>query len=213
MSPIRAVAAIAPIVDAVAALHATHRVHRDVKTKNIFLRHNGDLVLGDLGSVLDLTKERLTDYSSPLSKHWIPPWSPSDMNTYEQDVYMLAKVLYVMVFGDKTVQPGFIGRHLKQVEWLQDSKWASFHELLLTHIVGDGAGILGARPPPSSPESFATVFYAWGNRQRECCGLGAAAAKARTSFSESSCRLLRQKHVSSRFIFVPSNSTIRAACR
>jgi len=43
---LRTLQRLRPIVEATAILHARNLVHRDIKPKNIFVKENGDLVLG-----------------------------------------------------------------------------------------------------------------------------------------------------------------------
>lgn len=109
--PHKALIALRPIVEAIAAIHKAHHVHRDIKTKNIFCRGDGGLVLGDFGIVWtrDDDRTRLTNPDQTLcSRDWIPPWLKyREIEDYRPscDVHMLAKVLYVMISTQKNIDP------------------------------------------------------------------------------------------------------------
>lgn len=101
------------ITDAVATLHAAKCLHRDIKPKNVYLRRNGEWVLGDLGIALADDGEDLTKgETSPASRDWIPPWRilPGQDHPPTWDLYMLAGMALSLCLGWK----------LKQQLWLDD---------------------------------------------------------------------------------------------
>jgi serine/threonine protein kinase len=89
----------------VAALHKDDHVHRDIKPSNVFVRANGELVLGDFGIVyvpnapdgVTLTGERVGP------RDCLPPWANLGVRPEKVepsiDVYMLGKLLSSMVDG------------------------------------------------------------------------------------------------------------------
>jgi|JI10StandDraft_1071094.scaffolds.fasta_scaffold05035_15 hypothetical protein len=130
--------AVLPLARALGRLHAAGLVHRDVKTKNIFRRANGDLVLGDLGIVFDPASERVTTYESPRSKDWTPPWKASELTTPARDVFALARVIYSMLTGDKVVEPHWLTEPEHALASLfpdQAGTMAPVDDLLQRHIV------------------------------------------------------------------------------
>ena len=88
-----------------APLHKENIVHRDIKPQNIFLRDDGQLLLGDLGIVfLPDQSKRLTVTNESVGPHeYMPQWAAlaERLETVEPnfDVYMLGKVLWCMVSG------------------------------------------------------------------------------------------------------------------
>lgn len=93
-----------PLVQAAAALHAEKIVHRDIKPENIFLKEDGQLVLGDFGLAIQMDdRQRLTDtYENAGSRDWMPAWAMGmrlDQVTPTFDVFSLGKVLWAMVSG------------------------------------------------------------------------------------------------------------------
>jgi len=130
--------AVLPLARALGKLHAANLVHRDVKTKNIFRRANGDLVLGDLGIVFDPASERVTTYESPRSNDWTPPWKADELTTPARDVFALARVIYSMLTGDKVVEPHWLSEPEHALAGIfpeQASSMAVVDDFLQRHIV------------------------------------------------------------------------------
>jgi serine/threonine protein kinase len=128
---------ILPVVRALGRLHQANLIHRDVKTKNIFLRTRGDLVLGDLGIVYDSQATRLTTYESPMSRDWTPRWRPEELDTPTRDIYSMARVIYAMLTGDKLVEPHWLDNPDCQLEHIfpGDAAMPAIDKLLRDHIV------------------------------------------------------------------------------
>jgi serine/threonine protein kinase len=103
--PLGALTALRPIIEAVGALHGAGIIHRDIKPANIFLRGNGDLVLGDAGIVYfaDSTRTRPTDTLENVgSRDWMPGWATGMRveNIHPTfDLFSLGKVLWSLVSG------------------------------------------------------------------------------------------------------------------
>ena len=107
------------IVETVAALHKEKIFHRDIKPANIFIREDGDPVLGDFGiAFLPDLPERLTFTSESVGpRDYMPPWAEAeerlDQISGHFDVYMLGKLLWCMVAGrlklirERYVKPEF----------------------------------------------------------------------------------------------------------
>ena len=91
------------ICDGVAAAHRSGIVHRDLKPKNVLVRRDGSVVVGDFGLCLDLseTEERLTDTSEAVGpKDYIAPELEGgriDEPNPSCDCYSLGKLLYFLV--------------------------------------------------------------------------------------------------------------------
>lgn len=101
----RSLVTLRPLVEGVAELHRGGGVHRDIKPKNVFVRNEDDLVLGDFGLfiVLDDGKTRLTGTLENVgTRHWMPPWAEGrrieDLSS-NFDVYSLGKLIWWMVSG------------------------------------------------------------------------------------------------------------------
>jgi serine/threonine protein kinase len=93
------------VVESVAALHKENIFHRDIKPANIFIREDGNPILGDFGiAFLPDLPERLTfTYESVGPRDYLPPWAETEerLETVSGhfDVYMLGKLLWCMVAG------------------------------------------------------------------------------------------------------------------
>lgn len=130
--------AILPVAKALGRLHRANLIHRDVKTKNVFRRIDESLVLGDLGIVFEIGADRLTSYESPMSRDWTPRWRPADLDTPTRDVYMLARVIYAMLTGDKVVEPDWLNEAEYQLAHMFPEQRESMEivdEFLRQHIV------------------------------------------------------------------------------
>lgn len=96
-----------PIVEATSLLHAKGLVHRDIKPKNLFVREDVGLVLGDLGLVVPVGDDaRVTEtYANPGSRDWMPGWVMGKTRIEDirpnVDVFALGKVLWCMVSGER----------------------------------------------------------------------------------------------------------------
>jgi serine/threonine protein kinase len=93
-------------VEAVATLHKADIIHRDIKTENIFVAKDNQLVLGDFGIVFYRDGQRLTEtYERVGSRDWMAPWAyrnerlSLDEVTPSLDIFPLAKVLWSMISG------------------------------------------------------------------------------------------------------------------
>lgn len=93
------------LVETVRSLHKDGYIHRDIKPANVFLRNDGELVLGDFGIVyLPINAERLTQTQERVGpRDYMPPWGDLGERLEEVrpnfDVYMLGKLLWCMVAG------------------------------------------------------------------------------------------------------------------
>lgn len=106
-SPLDSLLAYRPLVEAVSEIHKLGYTHRDIKPQNIFVKKNGELVLGDFGLVFDSgrSQPRVTSSGEKIgSTDYMPPWvrrEYMDEVPLSFDVYALGKVLYEMVSGKK----------------------------------------------------------------------------------------------------------------
>jgi serine/threonine protein kinase len=93
------------LVQTVAALHKDGYVHRDIKPPNVFMRNDGELVLGDFGIVyVPSAGERLTLTGERVGpRDYMPQWANLGARHENVepcfDVYMLGKLLWSMVDG------------------------------------------------------------------------------------------------------------------
>ena len=102
-----ALEAFRPLVSAVAALHEKDIVHRDIKTDNIFVCGDEQLILGDFGIVFyvdsDATRLTSTFGEKVGTTDWMAPWARVKRRIEEVvpsfDVFPLGKVLWSMVSG------------------------------------------------------------------------------------------------------------------
>ncbi len=105
-----ALRALLPVVQTVAALHEDGIIHRDIKPANIFVRDDGQLVLGDFGIVfLPDQPVRITRTGESVGPHdYVPPWAEVEGRLHEVhpnfDIYMLGKLLWCMVSGRLRLQ-------------------------------------------------------------------------------------------------------------
>jgi serine/threonine protein kinase len=99
------------IVDLLGQVHERKRVHRDIAPKNIFVAHDGRLILGDWGIVWNEDED-----GTPLSetgdvigtKDMMAPWSREhniDAKPPSMDVYAFAKSLWMILAGTKLPLP------------------------------------------------------------------------------------------------------------
>jgi serine/threonine protein kinase len=107
--PLAAMEALRPLAKAVAVIHEKGMVHRDIKPDNIYVAHDGALVLGDFGIVfLERGTTRVTDtFEKVGTTDWMPGWAfgmrPEDVKpTF--DVFALGKVLWSMVNGGRKMR-------------------------------------------------------------------------------------------------------------
>jgi serine/threonine protein kinase len=104
--PAEALQLFAGLVEGVAALHKRGVIHRDIKPPNIFIAHDGRLVLGDFGIVFveGGRNKRVTEsFERVGTRDWMPPWAHTGMRVDDVrpsfDVYCLGKVLWSMLSG------------------------------------------------------------------------------------------------------------------
>jgi serine/threonine protein kinase len=112
-----ALRAFRTIVEAVAELHKKGYVHRDIKSKNVFIATNGNLVLGDFGIVFfeDEQHTRITEQDERVgSRDWMAPWAHTGVRVDEVrptfDVFPLGKLLWTMLSGRQILPPYFTHR-------------------------------------------------------------------------------------------------------
>jgi serine/threonine protein kinase len=129
---------------ALAALHS-HRqpiVHRDIKPANIFLRKDGEWVLGDPGVAYrdddgDETNTRIG------SKDWLPRWYDDEYSqTPRADLYMLGLVGFYLLSGEnKPLDPTYVTREKFDLpkRFPDQPGIASVYELLKSLVVADPA--------------------------------------------------------------------------
>lgn len=55
------------------AFHRRNILHRDIKSDNVFISHNGDVKLADLGFSVFLTEEKTTRMSTCGTLNWLAP--------------------------------------------------------------------------------------------------------------------------------------------
>lgn len=98
--PVEAIDALLPFGSGVSYLHGEGYVHRDLKPSNLFVTDDGNRVIGDFGSVVQIGDE---DFANSLSKHAIIYRPPEDFvgsRFYRQgDVYQLGIVFYQLLGG------------------------------------------------------------------------------------------------------------------
>lgn len=107
---VKSLKAFRPLVEGVSLLHKKGIVHRDIKTQNVFLGSDDNLILGDFGLVFfeDNQHTRISDtFDNVGSRDWMPPWAMG-MRIEEIrpsfDVYGLGKLLWSMVSGIPILQ-------------------------------------------------------------------------------------------------------------
>jgi serine/threonine protein kinase len=105
------------IVDGVAQLHENRYVHRDIKSNNVFVGRDNQLVLGDFGIVFyeDPGRTRLTeDYERVGSRDWMAPWAHVGVRVDDVrptfDVFPLGKLLWSMISGQRILPPYYTHR-------------------------------------------------------------------------------------------------------
>jgi serine/threonine protein kinase len=100
-----ALRAFRSLVETVALLHNEGIVHRDIKAANVFVRAEGQLVLGDFGIVyVPHQGDRVTRTNERVGpRDYMPQWGDLGDRLEEVrpnfDVYMLGKLLWCMVAG------------------------------------------------------------------------------------------------------------------
>ncbi len=117
---LEALLAFRPLVEAVSVIHKGDAIHRDIKPENIFVANDGHLVLGDFGIVLFKDGGRLTEtYERAGSRDWMAPWANTQHRlTLDEvdatfDIYPLAKVLWCMVSGRRSLDLWYYSRTAK----------------------------------------------------------------------------------------------------
>jgi serine/threonine protein kinase len=106
-NPVLALKAFRSLVATVKVLHeqGDGMVHRDIKPANVFIRKDGELVLGDFGIVfLPDTPERVTETNERVGpRDYMAPWLDTGERVVSvtpcSDVYMLGKLLWCMISG------------------------------------------------------------------------------------------------------------------
>jgi serine/threonine protein kinase len=93
-----------PIVRVLAEMHSKGFTHRDVKPGNLFIRQDGELVLGDAGlAFYDNDKDnRVTKtYENVGTRDYMPAWAMSRRVEIKPsfDVFSVGKVLWAMIAG------------------------------------------------------------------------------------------------------------------
>lgn len=98
--PVEAIDALIQFGAGVSYLHGEGYVHRDLKPSNLFVTDEGNRVIGDFGSVVQIGEE---NFANSLSKHSIIYRPPEDFrgNRFfrQGDIYQLGMVLYQLLGG------------------------------------------------------------------------------------------------------------------
>jgi serine/threonine protein kinase len=100
-----ALVAFRPIVEAVSTLYEKGFIHRDIKPDNIFIADDDQLILGDLGLVINPSAAdpgQTDTYENVGRRDRMPGWAfgmRMDDVKPKFDVFSLAKVLWSMISG------------------------------------------------------------------------------------------------------------------
>ncbi|MER6100067.1 protein kinase [Streptomyces sp. NPDC001728] len=115
-----AVCVAAQLCGVLAAVHAVPIVHRDLKPRNVVVRHDGAVVVLDLGvaSVLDADTTRLTHTGSPIGSpaYMAPEQAMGGAVGPSTDLYALGVLLHELLSGNVpfagSTALGVLHRHL-----------------------------------------------------------------------------------------------------
>ncbi|MDV9193389.1 serine/threonine-protein kinase, partial [Streptomyces sp. SR27] len=115
-----AVCVAAQLCGVLAAVHAVPIVHRDLKPRNVVVRHDGAVVVLDLGvaSVLDSDTTRLTHTGSPIGSpaYMAPEQAMGGAVGPATDLYALGVLLHELLSGNVpfagSTALGVLHRHL-----------------------------------------------------------------------------------------------------
>ncbi len=104
---LRALKAFRSLVETVSDIHKDGYVHRDIKPANVFIRKDDELVLGDFGiAFIPGQPERVTFTDERVGpRDYMPQWGDigERLENVQSnfDVYMLGKLLWCMVSGNR----------------------------------------------------------------------------------------------------------------
>jgi len=110
------------LVDGVSELHKVGQVHRDIKSQNVFLDSEDNLVLGDFGLIhfTDQQHSRISEtWDNVGSRDWQPGWSMGiriEEIKPTFDVFCLGKLLWSMISGLPVLQLWYFNRPNFDVE-------------------------------------------------------------------------------------------------
>lgn len=125
-SPRDTIFGVCQIADTMTLLHARRIFHRDLKPDNLY-RWRGQWVVSDFGIASFPGKANLTTGSTKLGPlHYIAPEMIAKPTTAEgapADVYSLAKILWVLLVGERFPPPG---EQRVDIEPLLLEKWVKF---------------------------------------------------------------------------------------
>ncbi|KAK6589549.1 hypothetical protein RS030_203196 [Cryptosporidium xiaoi] len=90
-------------------------IHRDIKPSNIFIRDNGDIVIGDLGisRIMQSMSMSFTLTSIGTPQYMSPEMCENKPYTYKSDIWSFGCVLYELI----TLKPPFSGNSLLSLAW------------------------------------------------------------------------------------------------
>jgi serine/threonine protein kinase len=83
-------------------MHRRRLIHRDVKPDNIILRHDGEPVLIDFGSAIDISGAEFNFFDAIVTPGYAPPeqYDPQGKQGAWTDIYSFGATLYELVCGE-----------------------------------------------------------------------------------------------------------------
>lgn len=131
------------ICQGLGAAHAAGIVHRDIKPDNIFVRSDGNLVVGDFGVCYLAEDERLTT-TQEVHRNWLCVAPELEGGRLEEvvpsaDVYCLGKLLYWMLTGRLLLREAQRQAEFTLLKREPRSAYAMLHALLDKMVVQDAS--------------------------------------------------------------------------